>query len=81
MAPRFGIILPNAEIVDQETRGGVLIIKILATGLTKNACKRGARKEASSLIPAINQNFINEAKESSKGVGQRWLFTVSDNGD
>lgn len=78
---RFGILADNAEIVDEKTKGSTLILTVKARGVSKNAAKRGARKAASSLIPVVEQNFINETKEKSSTFDDVWLFTISDNGD
>lgn len=78
---RFGILMDNAEIVDEQKKGETLVLTVQARGVSKNAAKRGARKEASSLIPVVEQNFINSTKEKSGRMNEMWLFTISDNGD
>jgi len=75
---RFGFIAPNAETVDVRDKGTVTVMDVQARGVTKRAAKRGARKEASSLIPITEQNFINETKLGSKGMGSKYLFTITD---
>lgn len=81
MSIRLGLLAPNAKTVDVRQRGSVTIMDVEARGLTKRAAKRGARKEASSLVPVTRQNFINATELSTKGLGSKYLFTISDNGD
>lgn len=78
MPYRLGIAADNAEIVDYRTKGEIQLVQIRAGGLTKRSCKRGARKKATKYIPIPQQQFINEAQESSPRMGKVWLFTVSE---
>jgi hypothetical protein len=75
---RFGILLDNAEIVDKQKKGETFVLTVQARGVSKNAAKRGARKEASSLIPLKDQNIINETQEKSSAMDKHWLFTIAD---
>lgn len=81
MTFRLGLVLDNAEIIDQEETSGRLTLTIMARGLTKNACQRGARKEAAQLIPYNDQVMIDEVQRDSFGVGQRWIFVVVEDQD
>lgn len=78
MALRLGIVADNADVVDYQTKGNVQLVQIRASGITKRACKRGARKEASKYITTTNQEFVNQTKLASPRMGQVWLFTVSE---
>jgi len=74
----FGIIRDNAEIVDTQTKGKNTVLTVQAIGVTKRACKRGARKEATDLIPLPKQNVVNSTKLRSGSSNKKWLFTISD---
>lgn len=78
MTPRLGLLLDNAEIVDHQTKGKTTVLTIQARGVTKRACKRGAKKEASSVIPATEQNIINETEMKSGRFNESWMLTIAD---
>lgn len=74
---RFGLVRDNAELIDDEFRGDVRILRYEAIGVTKNAAVRGARKEASSIIPVRDQELLNVSKIGKRGVNVAYLVTIS----
>lgn len=78
MSLRLGVLLDNADIIDYRTKGEIQIVQVRSSGLTKRACKRGARKEATKYIPLPQQEVINSTKLSSPRMGSTWLFTVTE---
>lgn len=79
---RFGFLLDNAEIVDTRHQGSVTLLTVHSSGATKRAALRGARKEASSIIPAHQQNVINSTEVGGNGFfREQWMFTISSNGE
>jgi len=74
----LGLIRDNAEVVDVKTKGTTTVLTVQAIGVTKRACKRGARREARDLIPIPNQTVVNSSKLRSKRANKKWLFTISD---
>ena len=74
----FGFIRGNAEIVDTQNKGTETVLTIQATGINKRAAKRGAKREATDLIPLFQQTIVNSTQLRSTGRKDKWLFTVSD---
>jgi len=74
----FGIVRDNAETIDVQTKGSTTVLTVQAVGVTKRACKRGARKEASDLIPIPRQTVVNSTKLRSSTSNKKWMFTISD---
>lgn len=73
----LGLIRSNAEIVDVQNKGTTTILTVQAVGVTKRSAKRGARKEASSLIPIYDQTVVNSTKIRGTNRQGKWLFTIS----
>jgi len=74
---RLGFIAGNADLIDHETRGSTVILKYIARGASKRAAVRGARKEATDIIPLMDQQVINTTRDSGSRFDQRWIVTVS----
>lgn len=75
---RFGIIRSNAELIDDEQRGDIRILRYEAIGVTRRAAIRGAKKEASSLIPIPRQDVLNVTKiGGDRGANDAYIVTIS----
>jgi len=78
---RLGFILGNADIVDVREKGSVTVLTVVSSAPTKRSAKRGARAEASTIIPITQQNFIKESKNEKSYFRDVWRFNISDDGD
>lgn len=78
---RFGFLLDSAEVTEVRERGRITLVTVHSRGATKRAAMRGARKEATSIIPAHRQDFINELQLSEGFLGEQWMFTIANDGD
>lgn len=72
----------GAEIIEHEQRGEERVMQVLSRAVTRRAAIRGAKAEASALIPVRDQEVIRVLEDRKLGpFSTRYLITIGHNTD